>query len=184
MENLFARTIPTRVLGNFRKSFTFLGVLGALCLGINATPLWAVCIPSTITDGAVAVTCSEFSDTVSLAATVVTTAVDLGGGADTFFWSGGSFGTGGSLSGGAGSDTLEISGTVALDGGVITLFEVLLVEAGSPAVTQTNTLVLGTGGACNVFGGLLFHLGKCCLTSQYNHSKWWHFGRCWQCYDG
>ena len=158
MENLFARTISTRVFGNFRKSFTFLGVLGALCLSMSATPLWAVCSPSSITDAteaAAAVTCTDDVSYLEVTADVaITTAIDLGGGADTFTWnSEGSIGTGGSISGGAGSDTIEIqSGILALDGEVFTLFEVLTVGSGT-AVTQTNTLNLGEDGAATFSAG-------------------------------
>ena len=149
MENLFARTISTRVFGNFRKSFTFLGVLGALCLSMNATPLWAACTPSTITDGAAAVTCTDGADTLTLTALglTVTVAIDLAGGDDTFSWSDSTsgFGAGGSISGGLGKDKIEITGgTVSLDGALFTNFEVLTVTqpSGTTAVTQTGNLVL------------------------------------------
>ena len=149
MENLFARAIPTRVFGNFRKSFTFLGVLGALCLSMSATPLWAVCTPTEIDDGADAVTCTDadselgvYSDGVT-----ITTAIDLAGGNDTFDWgSDSAFGAGGSISGGDGSDTLKIEDTLALDGALFTNFEVLTVNV-RLSVTQTNTLDLGEDGA-------------------------------------
>ena len=157
MENLFARTISTRVFGNFRKSFTFLGVLGALCLSINATPLWAVCTPNDITnaaEAAAAVTCSEQGDALSLStgSLSVTTAIDLAGGDDIFTWTHSAFGAGGSISGGAGSDNLVLGGTLALDGALFTNFEVLTVGTGS-TVTQTNTLDLGEDGAATFSAG-------------------------------
>ena len=66
-----------------------------------------------IDDGAAAVTCTDADSTLGMYTDfiTVTTAIDLAGGDDTFEWGSNSsgFGTGGSISGGAGSDTLAIT---------------------------------------------------------------------------
>ena len=108
-----------------RWGFRFLGVLGALCLSIGSTPLWATCTVNgsvtTFLQGTVTtVTCTSNYDLLKTAfGPTINTAIDLGGGDDQLEWVRGSFGASGSISGGAGSgDVIGLfEGTPTLDGG-------------------------------------------------------------------
>ena len=80
--------------------------------------------------------------------------VDLGDGADTFTFSGGSIGSGGMVKGGLGSDTIDLNGNtdVSFSGVSTTGFEVLT-KSGSATVTQSDRLDLGVGGQVTISGG-------------------------------
>ena len=92
-----------------RWGFRFLGVLGALCLSIGSTPLWATCTVNGMVfrflqGNVTTVTCTSGYDVLKTAfGPTINTAVDLGAGNDQLEWISGSFGASGSISGGVGS---------------------------------------------------------------------------------
>ena len=91
--------------------------------------------------GAGAIMMGDDASTFTISNGGVSVAVDLGGGADTFAWSGVASIVTGAVNAGAGSDTLALGGgtrgdTIAIDGGDFIDFEVLTV---SQATNQTGS---------------------------------------------
>ena len=91
---------------------------------------------------------------LSLSDGSVATVVDLGGGADTFTFSGGSIASGGEVRGGSERDEIAFTGTddVTVAGSSVTGFEVLT-KSGSGKVTQSGSLSLGGSGSITISVG-------------------------------
>ena len=96
----------------------------------------------------------SISSTFTLSGGSVDVAVDLGAGDNTFTWSGGSLGSSGEVDGGAGTDTIALSGSTALtlDTSKVDNFEALTMT-NTDTVTQDGDLDLGASGSATFSAG-------------------------------
>ena len=119
-----------------------------------------------ILSGAGGVTLGAVDSTFDLSGGMVGLAVNLGDGADTFTWTGGTFVTGGSVVGGDGSDimALTVSSDQTLDGALFTGFEALT-KAGSSALTLSGVLDLTSSGTVAIGAGTFAVASGATLTA-------------------
>ena len=127
-----------------------------------------VTVNGTLSGGG-AIMMGDGTSTFTLTSGSVAVAVNLGGGDDTFTWSGGTTVTG-AVDAGDGSDTLAVSGgTKSLNGALFTNFEVLMITSALAIVTQTGTLDLGTGGSATFSGWHLYYQRQ---VLSYKSTSW------------